>query len=249
MTINQAIYTFAASVSSNGQVLIGSTTAACAQNLCYAINNSGGTSGTDYLAYEGLAHPQVTATVSGSTITVTQESGLEPAFNGPVAATTWSFAGGTGLTATGMTAPDTDDTIDRGGAGGFGILRYRDGCHPANGVWGTPRRIHPNALNTKVEVFRLGRDLENYPFELPEAYMKYVYYYAMARLLAKDGPGQDVALAEHYMQRFESGVDRMIKRHDRMMPEHEGCFGTVSDGLPFALGDPQPSDDDIAAPA
>jgi hypothetical protein len=145
----------------------------------------------------------------------------------------------------------TDDstvTADTTGTGGFGILRYRTGCHATYGPWGTPRRIHPNALNTKVEVLRLGRDLENYPLEMPDAYIRYVYYYAMARLLGKDGPGQDTALAEHYMERFEMGVDRAVKRHDRMMPEREGSLGKAGEGLPFALGDPQPSDDDMTAP-
>jgi hypothetical protein len=147
----------------------------------------------------------------------------------------------------------TDDstvTADASATGGFGILRVSGGDHPANGTWGTPRRIHPHTDNTKVEVFRLGRNLEEYgTFELPEAYLKYIFFYAMAQLLRRDGPGQNTELADYYMSRFEHGVLRMNRRENRMMPEYEGALGRTVGEAPFGLGDPQPSTADMEAPS
>ena len=123
---------------------------------------------------------------------------------------------------------------------GHGILRHLTGTFPSGGPWGTPTRIHPEALNTTVEITRLGRDLTTYHFEIPEAYVKYVIFYAMSRALRRDGPGQDLTLAEHYEQRFEQGVYRLDKRVQNMVPERRGAFGSGQIATPFGLGDPQP---------
>lgn len=140
-----------------------------------------------------------------------------------------------------------DDTVvatETSGAttGGYGILRSRDdsnGWFPAGGPYGTPTQVHPDYLNIKVEMTRLGRDLKSHVSELPSAYNKYVVYWAMHRALKRSGPGQDIELAEHYGQRFELGVDRMIKKRDSMQPEREGRFGGgAGDGADFALGLP-----------
>ena len=64
---------------------------------------------------------------------------------------------------------------------GHGILRHLTGTFPSGGPWGTPTRIHPEALNTTVEITRLGRDLATYHFEIPEAYVKYVIFYEIGR--------------------------------------------------------------------
>ena len=122
----------------------------------------------------------------------------------------------------------TVSTVETEGydTGGYGILRYRTGTFPSGGPWGTLTRIHPEALNTTVEITRLGRDLGTYHFEIPEAYVKYVIFYAMFRALRRDGPGQDLTLAEHYEQRFEQGVYRLDKRVQNMVPERRGAFGS-----------------------
>jgi len=132
--------------------------------------------------------------------------------------------------------------VDGTMTGGFGILRYRattDGnTFSSGGPWGTPTQIHPSAENIKVEVIRLGRNLATHPIELPDAYTKYVIFGAMSRALRRDGPGQDLALADHYEQRFEMGVDRMVKKLNKMQPERVGRFGGSGTSEPFGLGLP-----------
>ena len=93
--------------------------------------------------------------------------------------------------------------------GSRGILRERVGNFPAGGPRGTVRRRHPDTDNFKVEISRLGRDLDSYAFEIPESFVKYVTFYAMSQALRRDGPGQDQKLAQHYTDRFELGLTRI----------------------------------------
>jgi flagellin len=70
--VNGTTYTFvtAGTVSANGQVaIVAGNTNQTALNLAHAINNSGGTAGTDYQV--AAAHTTVSATVTGSAITFT----------------------------------------------------------------------------------------------------------------------------------------------------------------------------------
>jgi hypothetical protein len=120
-----------------------------------------------------------------------------------------------------------------------GILREREGSFPAGGRRGTPRRRHPVARNIVVEIARLGRNPAVWDFEIPQSFNKYVLFYAMAKALKRDGPGQDVKLASHYEDRFEVGVQRMLKRLARINSSRVGQFGTTSDARSFGLGDPQ----------
>jgi len=124
--------------------------------------------------------------------------------------------------------------------GGYGILRHRTGWFAAGGPFGSPTRIHPDDINIKVEVYRLGRDLKSHPSELPSAYDKYVTYWAMSKALRRSGPGQDIELSDHYAQRFEMGISRMTAKKNKMQPERVGRFGGVAQVEPFGLGMPQP---------
>ena len=134
----------------------------------------------------------------------------------------------------------TVNTIEPDGhnTGGFGILVATDGF-PSHGPWGTVTRIHPDDDNLKVEVVRLGQPLTDHPFELPLAYQKYVLYWAMSQLLRRDGPGQDIALADHFAERFEMGVSNLARKRDRMTNERAGAFGGSQQAEPFGLGDPR----------
>jgi hypothetical protein len=248
------VTTLSAASTNTGKVLIGSAADDSYTNLSRCINNSGGTSGTDYNAplspatAAATSHPTVSATVDTSANTVTLTALLSQRIL-PFASLSVTETC-SNMTASSFSLPSTeDDTIDVGNGAGYGILRYRSSCHPTNGPWGIPRRIHPNADNVKVEVFRLGRPLSDYPFEIPDAYIRYIYYWAMYKLLEKDGPGQNMELAEHYKQRFELGIGRMKKRHNQTTPEREGRFGPAGEAVPFGLGDPYASDEDMAAPS
>ncbi len=137
----------------------------------------------------------------------------------------------------------TEVTQEVGGksTGGWGILRHSTSYFPANGPWGTPKRRHPDAKGIMIELYRLGKNLDNHHIETPDAYTKYLLFYAMSKALERPGPGQDLDRAQHYAERFEMGVDRMQKKANSMSQEYQGQFGS-DDGqyLPFGLGDPQP---------
>ena len=122
--------------------------------------------------------------------------------------------------------------------GGWGFLTFRDDTFPAGGQHGTPTRIHPDTDNIMVEVYRLGRDLATHPFELPSAYLKYVYFWAMAQAFERDGPGQDLELSALYYDRFALGVSRMERKKRDMDVERVGAFGGPGiEDADFALGD------------
>jgi hypothetical protein len=94
-----------------------------------------------------------------------------------------------------------------------------------------------------VELYRLGRDLDNSPCELPDAYVKYLSYYAMARALERPGDGQNLERAEHYQQRFDVGVSRMTRKRESMSHEYRGQLGGGGGPMvPFGTGDPQVPD-------
>lgn len=122
--------------------------------------------------------------------------------------------------------------------GGYGILRAQTDAFPAGGPWGSPTIIHPTTDNILVEVNRLARPLTSYPIEIPDAYRKYLVFWAMSRALRREGPGQDIELGDHYADRFEMGIARMVEKRDKLQQERVGKFG----GQPAAdaMGWPQP---------
>lgn len=124
--------------------------------------------------------------------------------------------------------------------GSYGILRESDGYFPAGGPHGTPSQRHPAAKNIVAEIARLGRSLDSFPFELPVQYVKYVVFWAMHRALKRDGPGQDLKLAQHYAGRFELGIERIKARLRKVNKERTlrmGLGGETS--VPFNLGEPK----------
>lgn len=122
---------------------------------------------------------------------------------------------------------------------GFGILRHRTDMFPAFGPWGSPTRVHPTGVNIKVEMYRLGRSLDNFPVELPTCYRRYPLYWAMSQALRRDGPGQDIELADHYEQRFAMGVHFMTEKRGKMDRERVGRLTGSPTIPPFGLGLPQ----------
>ena len=53
-------------------------------------------------------------------------------------------------------------------------------------------------------------------FEIPDRYVLYIRHYAEARALEREGEGQDLELAQHYQQRYEAGIQRILKRQEAM---------------------------------
>lgn len=124
----------------------------------------------------------------------------------------------------GIEVQDSDYTgVVEGGP--FGMVCYDSEQFPIGGPWGMPTRTHPDKNNTRVELIRLGKDLDYHEFELPKPYLKYVEFWACARALRRDGVGQDIKLAQHYADRFEMGIERMIERRRFVQKERAGRIG------------------------
>lgn len=135
---------------------------------------------------------------------------------------------------------ETGRTVVFKNATGRGILRSRTDGFPSGGPWGTPVRRHPDDANIKVEVYRLGRPLTRAPFEIPDAFVKYIVYYAMAQCLKREGPGQDLKLANHFQMRYELGVAQIIEMKRKNQSEKVTAMGSISAtaGQSFGLGHP-----------
>lgn len=128
-------------------------------------------------------------------------------------------------------ASDTDGLGTWEPLGSWGVLRAIPEHFPMGGQYGIPRRLFSDDDNFRIEYYRLGKDLGEYQFEIPQRFIKYVEYYAEAKALERDGPGQDLALSQHFMQRFEDGVGRMIRRlgeHHRARGGQVGSAGRPS---------------------
>lgn len=108
--------------------------------------------------------------------------------------------------------------------GRFGRIRSMP-QHFASGIYGGVKRIVPDDLATRVEFYRLGRDPEHYPFELPDRAMRYVEFWALFRAYACTGPGESKELAEHYKTRYLAGADRLRSRIKSTMDERTIAMG------------------------
>lgn len=96
--------------------------------------------------------------------------------------------------------------------GSWGVLREIPSHFPMGAPFGIPRRLYSDTNNTRVEYCRLGKDLSSDQIELPDRFVKYVEFYAQAKALEREGPGQDIKLSQHFMGRYEDGVRRMTMR-------------------------------------
>jgi len=117
---------------------------------------------------------------------------------------------------------DYDDEVVVGTYGGVRQVPQQF----ASGQYGGVRKIIPDANATRVEYFRLGKNLRAHPFEIPDRYVRYVEWYALYRAYNTPGEGEDKALADHYMQRFQMGIEKMKKRVDDEMKERAQAMGT-----------------------
>jgi hypothetical protein len=98
--------------------------------------------------------------------------------------------------------------------------------HFSGQQYGVVRRIVPDAANTRVEYYRLGQDLTNAPFELPNRCVKYVVWWAMARAYSTPGEGENKKLAAHFEQRYRQGVDTLKKRIQAVNAERTVTMGS-----------------------
>lgn len=111
---------------------------------------------------------------------------------------------------------------------GFGDLTQVDDVNVFEdfGILGP---IYPDTSVVRIEYRRRGADLsDTTPFEIPDRYTIYVRHYAQARALEREGPGQDLKLAENFNQRYEAGLLRMLVRKQAMQYQKTVVMGGSS---------------------
>jgi hypothetical protein len=125
----------------------------------------------------------------------------------------------------------------------WGLARRIPGHHPiGDGTgFGIPRRPFLEGHNVRVEFFRTGRVMVGGSdvCELPDVYAKYLVDYALAQALAHEGPGQDLALAQHFDQRWQRGLARLRRRSQVVDRERPTVIG--GEGRPSIMRPPRPS--------
>lgn len=70
------------------------------------------------------------------------------------------------------------------------------------------------ANKTSIEYTKRGAAVgsDSSTFEIPSYYLKYLRWYALARALEREGPGQDLLLSQHYQGRYNDGIARIRRR-------------------------------------
>jgi hypothetical protein len=116
------------------------------------------------------------------------------------------------------------DFDDEPVVGNYGIIRQAP-IHFNSGQYGGIKRIVNDTNSTRVEYYRLGRNLDSEGFELPDRYVRYVEWWAMYRAFSTPGDGEDSKMAQHFKMRFEAGVERVKKRIKAVMAERVGAIG------------------------
>ncbi len=81
--------------------------------------------------------------------------------------------------------------------------------------------------NTRIEGYWRGSDLnvDLDEFDVPERYVKYIRFFDLWKALERKGPGQDLALADHYKGRFAEGMKRIVRRRENIGRERVGRMG------------------------
>lgn len=126
--------------------------------------------------------------------------------------------------------PRSLDDLDQTVTGTWGIPRtvpIDSESASTDPAWGIPRFVSVSAQLAKIEYYQRGSALvaDDDEFDIPAWTVKYVRLFAMARCLERRGPGQDMKLAKHFHERFSVGVDRLIKRRDKIKSARVGRFG------------------------
>lgn len=110
---------------------------------------------------------------------------------------------------------DCEDLTSAAVTGTFGIPRIVPSQHPLGWArFGTPRRVYSDGKNVRLEHWRQGRPMvaDADLCELPDRYALYLRDYAQAECYRRRGPGQDLALAQHFDQRWQRDLTRIAAR-------------------------------------
>lgn len=110
--------------------------------------------------------------------------------------------------------PALDETSEHVVIGGpFGLPRRIDGVWFTNAPFGFPKRFSGGNRNTKIDYVKKPRDLKKHSFEIQPWDVRYIVFFMLSRALDRDGPGQNKKLAEHYLQRYQNGIESVKLRN------------------------------------
>lgn len=108
-----------------------------------------------------------------------------------------------------VTSYDMDVETVVGSYGGVRVVPM----HFASGSqYGGVRKFVGDLNNTRVEYYRLGKPLDEAPFEIPDRMVKYAQWWALHRVYSLPGENESPKLAEHFKMRFLAGVERLKSR-------------------------------------
>lgn len=109
----------------------------------------------------------------------------------------------------------------------WGIARVIPEIKGPTEVWGIPRNLNVDTNNSRIEVTRRGRELVsiNSEVEFDGRFVKYIRFFALARALERESPGQDQTLAQHYSARYNEGVGRILRRKSKFKSQPARRFG------------------------
>ena len=88
---------------------------------------------------------------------------------------------------------------------------------------------------TRMEWIRKGADLSTTHYEIPPYMVRITWYYALAKLLRRDGVTQDLQFADHFQQRYLAGVQRVLQRKSKFQSRRMGVLGggPTTRGIPI----------------
>lgn len=134
--------------------------------------------------------------------------------------TVYTYDGSRGL----LRDDDADDLGDTTRRGTRGILRATDDHLQCGSLRGHPVRLHSDVGNLRVEFFRSSAHLD----EVPARFVRAVEDFACASALTNEGPGQNRALGALYSSRFESAVERLRQRVNKIRQQRTATIGGLT---------------------
>lgn len=121
---------------------------------------------------------------------------------------------------------DTSEEDIVGGVQGWpGLLKSVADHIVQGGPYGFIKDFIQEEDSTRVEYFRLGRDLSEAGFEIPDRYVRYVQWWALYRCYSTPGECENRKMAEHFKLRFQAGIDKLKGRLRNEMRDRTIAMG------------------------
>lgn len=125
--------------------------------------------------------------------------------------------------------------------GTWGVPRILPGHHPTRGAWGIPRIVAEDTDNLRIEGYRQGLPVtqDSHSFELPDQWCRYLRWFVLAKAYKRDGPGQDLQLAQHFEERWAMSLERVAFRRRQMVRERVGVLGKGASTMRQSVAPPR----------